>query len=123
MVNSFPHVHSFRLSDVEETYYKALLRRFNIPSSNQSVAFRRLLRELIEFLRDLDADSIVSDEPIDEADELSLYEMEPGEDQGDEPDYAKYRREAVQRLVRRGQMVVYRNILAEVRALKKEISS
>lgn len=133
MVNSYNHVHSFRLSDEDERYYKALMRRFHISSSNQSVAFRKLLRELCYHFYEIDkaeetqskvlskAHSTTQSEEEDEEEELSLYEMEADEDRGDEPDYEKHRQEAVHRIIRRGRKkLIYENILAEVRAIKKE---
>ena len=125
MVNTFPHVHSFRLSDEDERFYKALMRRFHIGSANQSVAFRKLLRELQGVLCEMDdlkqSPSAAHSLPdADEDEELSPYGMDPDEDQGDEPDYAEYRQEAVKRIMDKMQMVTYQNILAEVRAIKKE---
>lgn len=127
LVNAFPHVHSFRLSDKEEKVYKALMSRFHISSSNQSVAFRKLLGELQSFFSEMDDDEQTLSQPLSgtqsEEEELSPYSIEPGEDQGDESDYAEYRQEAVHRIIMRGQQpLTYENILAEVRAIKKKAS-
>lgn len=124
MVNTFPHVHSFRLSDEDERYYKALMRRFHIYSPNQSVAFRKLLRAIQGVFSEMDdakESQSLSVTQSDEDEELSPYGMEPDEDQGDDPDYERYRQEAAHRIVSRGrQPLTYENILAEVRAIKKE---
>jgi hypothetical protein len=133
-VRKLPHIYCFRLSDEDNERYRNLLQRFHLDLRKEnSLTFRLFIRALDADFRerrfeDLNQPCVqpvaqvernIRNMDTDEDEELTRGMEEPWENERGDPDYSRFRDEAIERLIMRGEFASLENVLKEIEVFKR----